>query len=111
MSGGEAGNLVVEEARREPGGDQVGVAQRAAAALEANDPDRAIGLDPPFHLVELAQFSRGVGAHEDEVAFRTRLPDDAVDSPVSQVLDESRLIELHDPALRAWLHAECADPR
>src|SRR5713101_3903849 len=101
----------VDEACGKAGFDDVGVAQGAAPALGAHDPDGAIGLDPGLELVEPSQTGCIFSPYEDEVDFRSRFAGDDVRGPLLQQLDEARILEVDDRDLRSWLHAQLVKQR
>src|ERR1700674_4924784 len=85
---GEARDLVVDKACREPGRDDVGVLDRRAAALGAHDPDRAVRLDPLLDVLQPPQVRRVTRAHEHEIYRRAWPSAHDVCGPLPEQRDE-----------------------
>src|SRR5439155_21889280 len=107
----EACDLVVDQPRSKTGVDEVGVAQRAAAALGPNHPDGAVGLDPGLRLFQLLEIAHLLSSDEDDVTWRSRLAPDDFWRPRSQQLHERIVEDANDRYLRARFHAELVEQR
>src|SRR6202521_2748167 len=108
---GEARDLVVDKACREPGRDDVGVLDRRAAALGAHDPDRTVRLDPLLDVLQPLQVRRVTRAHEYEIYGCARPATDDVGRPLLEERDEVLVVEVDDSDLRTRLDAELVEQR
>lgn len=111
MGVGEACDLVVHQARGEPGRDHVCLAESASPSFWTDHPDRAIRLDPRLQVHELFQISRRFRAEEDKIARRWRLAVDYVRCPLPEQRHESRVIEVNYRDLGSRLDAELVKKR
>src|ERR1700686_2344508 len=108
---GKAGDLVVDQSSGEPGCDDVGVLDRRAYALDANDPDRTVRLDPLLDVLQPLQVRRVTRAHEYEIYGCARPATDDVGRPLLEERDEVLVVEVDDGDLRTRLDAELAGQR
>src|ERR1700675_2755321 len=86
---GEARDLVVDQACRKPGIDDVGVADLGTAALRPYDPDGAVRLDPSLDVLDSLEILQPARAHENEIDRFARSTLDHVGSPSAKQRHEA----------------------